>query len=347
MSMITGTCCSVEGCHNRSPKDGEILRHYYRLPAIITNQGSECETLSTERRRLWLASLNQDFTGKNLANVRVCSDHFVNKNKASLYQRDSPDWVPTISMSTKSRGMLDTKSAAANARYTRKVQRHKKRSAAAALKELSPCDLPEESLEPVEPETGVATQTDIDQPLYLAMAEEIQYLRTENIDLKEQVLRLSNSHKIEEFRGRDDKVKNYTGLPTFEVLSTVYNDVEKDLPKKKSLDKFQFLIMCLMRMRLNLPLQFLAFEFCISVSSASRYFNEAVNVLYARFKPVIQWPDGDRVIRLVKQKYTMLSGTLPVDMLSCRNSENAIELDKVLFVASCLANLCPSVVDCN
>lgn len=78
MPKVKGNYCNVEGCHNRSEEDVGIERHYYRLPAIIRNQGTECELLSSERRRLWLARLNQDFTGKNLANVRVCSDHFVN-----------------------------------------------------------------------------------------------------------------------------------------------------------------------------------------------------------------------------------------------------------------------------
>lgn len=80
MPKVKGNYCNVEGCHNRSEDDKkkEIQRHYYRLPAVIKHQGLECEKLSEERRRLWLARLNQDFSGKNLDNVRVCSDHFVN-----------------------------------------------------------------------------------------------------------------------------------------------------------------------------------------------------------------------------------------------------------------------------
>ena len=67
--------CRVLGCHNRS--DRESGRQYYRLPEIITREGEKTQQLSSERRRLWLAKLNQDFKGKNLKNIRVCSDHFV------------------------------------------------------------------------------------------------------------------------------------------------------------------------------------------------------------------------------------------------------------------------------
>ena len=67
--------CNVYGCYNRSDREKDLS--FFRLPAIVKNQGSEHENLCADRRRLWLASLKQDFTGKNLANVRVCSEHFL------------------------------------------------------------------------------------------------------------------------------------------------------------------------------------------------------------------------------------------------------------------------------
>lgn len=415
---------------------------------------------------------------------------FILGKKSSLYQKDSPDWVPTKHMSSQARLRVDVQSPATNDRYQRKVQRHKKTEAAAALMELS---FPELSNLPyMEPETGISCQTDIDQPLYMAMEEDLQNLRTENIELQEEVLIRSNVHSMEVFKDNDERVKYYTGLPTFSVMMALFNLVEKALPKKQSVDKFQFLTMCLMRMRLNLPLQFLAYEFAISLSSASRYFAEAVNILYVKLGPLIQWPEretlrktmpmqflqnfgnkvaviidcfeifteqpsnlltrtkmwsqykhhhtvkyligispqgkiiyiskgwggrtsdkyitehsdflshiypgdivmadrgfdiGDtlgclgavakipaftkgrnqlsaldiestrklascrihveRVIGLVRQKYTMLSSTLSLDMLARKNNENCIMLDKIVYVACCLANLCPSVVDFN
>ena len=77
MPKVKGNYCNVEGCVNRS-EDDKVARHYYRLPAIISHLSDFEKDLSTERRRLWLSQLNQDFSGKNLANVRVCSDHFIN-----------------------------------------------------------------------------------------------------------------------------------------------------------------------------------------------------------------------------------------------------------------------------
>ena len=67
--------CRVYGCTNRSDREKHL--EFYRLPKVIKNQGDACQKLSEERRRLWLAKLNQDFKGKNLDNVRVCSAHFL------------------------------------------------------------------------------------------------------------------------------------------------------------------------------------------------------------------------------------------------------------------------------
>ena len=67
--------CRVIGCHNRSDRETQL--QFYRLPKVIKNQGIECEKLSEERRRLWIASLQQNFSGKNLENIRICSAHFV------------------------------------------------------------------------------------------------------------------------------------------------------------------------------------------------------------------------------------------------------------------------------
>lgn len=59
--------CRVFGCTNQS--DHEKHLEFYRLPKVITNQGEQCQKLSEERRRLWLAKLNQDLRGKKHPNL--------------------------------------------------------------------------------------------------------------------------------------------------------------------------------------------------------------------------------------------------------------------------------------
>ena len=55
----------------------------------------------------------------------------------------------------------------------------------------------------------------------------------------------------------------------------------------------------------------------------------------------------ERVIGLVRQKYTILSGTIPIDFLTSKDHENVSTIDKIAHVCCALANLCESVVEFN
>ena len=53
----------------------------------------------------------------------------------------------------------------------------------------------------------------------------------------------------------------------------------------------------------------------------------------------------ERVIGLVRQKYTILSGIMPIDFLLTRNDCVNSMLDKIALVCCALVNFCPSVVN--
>ena len=64
------------------------------------------------------------------------------------------------------------------------------------------------------------------------------------------------------FRSDDDKVKFYTGLPGFDILMTTFNFVSPHSTRRSpSLSLFQEFIMVLMELRLNVPIQDLAYRF--------------------------------------------------------------------------------------
>ena len=53
----------------------------------------------------------------------------------------------------------------------------------------------------------------------------------------------------------------------------------------------------------------------------------------------------ERVIGLLRQKYTILQSTLPLDYLTCsKNTANCPLIVRIIRVCSALTNLCPSVV---
>ena len=52
----------------------------------------------------------------------------------------------------------------------------------------------------------------------------------------------------------------------------------------------------------------------------------------------------ERIIGLLKNKYTILQGTLPVTLLKRKHDTDTAFIDKVLIVCSALVNLSPTVV---
>lgn len=107
-------------------------------------------------------------------------------------------------MCSTAREKIDLKSPVINARYKRKVDRNVKVDAARTLMDIANSfELPE--VEELESQSGTCTQTDVDLPLFEAMQAELQTLRTENVDLKEQVSLISEKYKVTDFEGKDEK----------------------------------------------------------------------------------------------------------------------------------------------
>ncbi len=52
----------------------------------------------------------------------------------------------------------------------------------------------------------------------------------------------------------------------------------------------------------------------------------------------------ERVIGVLKQKFTILQSTLPIAFISVNNDSPLSTIDKIVFVCCALVNLCPPVV---
>ena len=72
-----------------------------------------------------------------------------------------------------------------------------------------------------------------------------------------------------------------------------------------------------MRMRLNLPVQFLGFEFGISPSTVSRYFIELINIMYTRLEPVFQWPDREQLRKTMPMQFRIAFGNKIAVIIDC------------------------------
>ncbi len=132
-------------------------------------------------------------------------------------------------------------------------------------------------------------------------------------------LEIKCRHFTEAYFAEDDlKVKFYTGLVSYEILKVVF-DFTSPYVKRKSpvLTPFQELIMVLMKLRLNVPLQGLAFRFEVSVTTISRTFQSWIDVLDKRLSPIIVWPEREDLWRTMPKCFQYSFGRKTTVIIDC------------------------------
>ena len=149
------------------------------------------------------------------------------------------------------------------------------------------------------------------------MRTELQRLTTENMQLKAKIAETKFTQ--ESLQGKDEKVKYYTGLPGYSTLVQVFNLIEPYLTDsvKSSLTKFEKLLMVLMKLRLNLSIQDLAYRFDISKPTVSRTFNHVIHVMYERMKSFIFWPDREQLQLTMPMEFRKSFGLKVAIIIDC------------------------------
>ena len=99
------------------------------------------------------------------------------------------------------------------------------------------------------------------------------------------------------FRYNDDKTKSYTGIPKFSLLMHVLNLIAPHMKRntQNALSQFQEFLLVLIRLKLNSPLQDLAYRFNLAVPTAHRIFDRWIHVMSVRLKILIQWPEHEEL----------------------------------------------------
>ena len=111
----------------------------------------------------------------------------------------------------------------------------------------------------------------------------------------------SKHHKFgcEIIKENDDVTKFYTGLATWSVFHFLFTYLVTYFPiKRPSLMKLQLcdsLLMVLMRLRLNLLVEDLVYQFEISLSTASDLFQEWMDVMFDHLRTFIKSPTQEIV----------------------------------------------------
>lgn len=143
---------------------------------------------------------------------------------------------------------------------------------------------------------------------------EISALRAENQHLKSQ---LSDKYSEKDFEGNDEKVKHLTGLSSYEMLMFLFQYLSPFLPSSLVLSQFRTFSLTLMRLRLNLSVMFLSYEFGISQSTVSRIFSSVIDVMYYRCYPMVYWPQRETVQKTMPMQFRKNFARKVVSIIDC------------------------------
>ncbi|XP_016410945.1 uncharacterized protein LOC107742483 [Sinocyclocheilus rhinocerous] len=241
--------------------------------------------------------------------LKVCSKHFHSGKPAYEMDESHPDWAPTLHL-----GHSEV-TATVSDRHARRQHRHNLRESEGGgqteqnnMNEDERDGVQEDAEEEGygdQAEAGAAEeeeyreQTETDKPAAKRLRAECQFceqssaelsrLLQENRELRSEL----NKFKMDEefFKDNTEKVRYYTGLPCFAILLSMFTTVKPFLPVAKKLSQFQMVLLTLIRLRLDLPIQHLSHIFNVSRRTLSATFADTIDVLYARLTPLLYWPE--------------------------------------------------------
>lgn len=170
-------------------------------------------------------------------------------------------------------------------------------------------------------ETGMATQAELHSTTIAATQTEIQHLLSENLRLKTDLQVSVEKTKLQKyfFKENDEKVNYYTGLSDFSTLNFVYESVEPfySISSANVLSKFQQLIFCLLKLRLNLSHMDLGHIFGVNKSTSSRIYLNMIDILYNRMQHWIVWPEREELQETMPMSFRVHFGTKVVVIIDC------------------------------
>ena len=122
----------------------------------------------------------------------------------------------------------------------------------------------------------------------------------------------------QDFFDSPEKVRFYTGLPSYDVLMIVFEHVAPHVSRRPTvLDSFQEFVMVLFKLRLNVPFQDLAYRFNVSLSSVSRIFTSWITVMDARLSCFIKWPDREQLWKTMPMCFQYTFGRKVTVIIDC------------------------------
>ncbi|KAK3917581.1 Ferrous iron permease EfeU [Frankliniella fusca] len=115
------------------------------------------------------------------------------------------------------------------------------------------------------------------------------------------------------------KTHFYTGLPTFTLFMAVFNLCKDHVPNyhRNVLSPFQESMVDMMRLRLNLLMEDLAFRFGVTQSTISIIITRWLDVVALRMKSFIVWPERETLIKTMPECFKKSFGTSVTLIIDC------------------------------
>ena len=320
--------CLIVGCSKCSGRDKDVS--FYRIPKITMNN-PRIEELSRRRREGFIAAISRsDLTDSILESNRICSRHFITGKPAELEDELHPDWLPTQN--------LDPGSETDPVRSMAKVERYERRLSRIARSERIEAAetllnfASQRSLHAKENEVqsddsaadmmSIGVQTDLTRVDNLLFHDELLQSKKKIDDLED---RLSMSCAIftidsvlQESESSKKFIQFYTGLPNAQLLRTIFEFVvPADSSKIAKLSHFQEFMMTLIKLRLNSPMQDLAFRFGVSCSTVFRILHKWLTIMDIKLRPLIMWPDRENLRQTMPDCFRISFGEKVAVVINC------------------------------
>ncbi|XP_017560052.1 uncharacterized protein LOC108431431 [Pygocentrus nattereri] len=299
--------CVVAGCRNRRTP-GTALS-FYRFPR------------DPERKQRWIAAVNREGWMPNEGS-RLCSTHFISGRQVKNPR--SPDYVPSVFTSAalssnikepnhfepydKQEAQVEAANALLflqgqarlNADVSHDHCQGDPESASSSLNSDDEEDDDDDDDDDEVEEEESLTETEErnkEMPLRNSSTQLVNYeaslnaLKKENTELRESLEKMSLTEAS--FRNDPEKVQFYTGLPNYFVFETVMWLLVPHMKgdRNAKLSKFQQLLLTLMRLRLDLRNQDLAYRFGVKVTTVTRTVHRIINIMFTTLVPTaVYWP---------------------------------------------------------
>ncbi|XP_041847320.1 uncharacterized protein LOC121643832 [Melanotaenia boesemani] len=313
---MPGQYCCVNGCLSRSHSrsQGRVNNgvRFFAFPKWKRHEGKVVEEVTKRRRIAWIAAVRRkDICFDHItASMKVCSRHFHSGQPAYEMLESHPDWKPSLHL-----GHSEVK-ATDKERFVRLVRRRGvttlnkmenstlqevKVKAQEEEQEVTPHMIEvvvkeeEEEVEVTHEEDDVPqtpNEESTEEPLLDSSVDE--EIVKENGHLKNELAEFKMTEQF--LKDDDEKVKYYTGLPSYATFQVLLSNIMPFLPHEESeLTHFQMILLTFMRLKLDLPMEHISHLLNVHLQTARAAFNSTVRVLHARLSPLVRWPDRERL----------------------------------------------------